>query len=117
MLTSVHAGDVLRCEEIFRANSGREVLRPGGVMQYFLVSVRFCNLFFSLLGHPKRKTLVCQQAHEVKPEILGTEMQSLNVSPQSYSFPLKRSWLESTFSLEKCKFFSDRFTSLLHPNS
>lgn len=37
------------------AESRREVSRQSGVMQYFLVLVWFCNLFFSLLGRSKKE--------------------------------------------------------------
>lgn len=105
----------MTCSEMRKsseAESRREVSGQSGVMQSFLVLVWFCNLFFSLLGYPRRKALMCQQAHEVKLKILGPELQTLDVYSHSDSFPLMRTWPELAFSLEKCKFFSDRFTKL-----
>lgn len=109
---SGHTDDVSGCEEIFRGRSRREVSRQSGVTQRFLVLGWFCNLFFSLLGHPRRKAVMCQQAHEVKLKTLRTELQRLHVRSHAYSFLLMRTWLALTFSLEKRKFFSDRFTKL-----
>lgn len=99
------------------AESRREVSRQSGVMQYFLVLVWFCNLFFSLLGHSRRKALMCQQAPKVKLKILRTELQRLNVHSHSYSFPWRELGWSQHSVLRKANSSLTGLLSFLHPNS
>ena len=76
MLMSVHAADVLRCEEIFRAHSGGSV-EAGWSDAIFLSVHEILQFVFQSAWTSKKEESRVSTAQQVKLPIAGAETQSL----------------------------------------